>query len=43
MANRIYEQVLGESFFTLVINGYTFRIYARVLKLYDFDIILEFD
>ena len=43
VANGAYEQIPGESSFTLVMNGYTSRIHARVLNLHDFDIILGFD
>ena len=43
VANGAYEQIPGESSFTLVMNGYTSRIHARVLNLSDFDVILGFD
>lgn len=43
VANGVYEQVPGETSFTLVMNGYHSRIQARVLDLPDFDIILGFE
>lgn len=43
VANGAYEQVPGETSFTLVMNGYHSRIQARVLDLPDFDIILGFE
>jgi hypothetical protein len=43
VANGAYEQVPGETSFTLVMNGYHSRIQAGVLDLPDFDIILGFD
>jgi hypothetical protein len=35
--------MLEEAFFILIISGYNSRIYARVLNLSDFNIILSFD
>ena len=43
VANGPYKQVLGETSFTLVMNGYHPRTQVRVLSLPDFDIILGFE